>query len=112
MRPCRSTPLGQPDRLPGLELGEDEGSDRGGSGGEEERLAAFELAERALGLDTRWVGVPLVVELTWLAVSVGPDGRAVERLHDATLRFDLTPAEAYAYCPASRSRKQTDKESE
>src|SRR4029077_6171501 len=83
-------PLGQPDRLPGLELSQDERGDRRGSGGEEKCLPALELAERALGCDTCRVGVALVVELTRLAVSVGPDGRAVERLHErnSTFRFD------------------------
>ena len=63
--------------------------------GEEERLAALELAERALGRDAGRVGVAGVVEVARLAVLVRPDRRAVERrLHGATYRHSARPSAA------------------
>ena len=65
--------LGERDRPPGLELGKDECGDRGRPRGEEQRLAAVELAEDTLGLGPRRVGETLVVEVAGPAVSVRPD---------------------------------------
>ena len=45
------------------------------------RLAALELAERTLRRQAVRMRVALVVQLARLAVAVGPDRRAVERLH-------------------------------
>src|SRR5206468_10342461 len=56
---------------------EDERGRRSRAGGEEERVAAVELAEQPLGLLACGVAVPLVVGGAWLAVGEG--GGAVER---------------------------------
>src|SRR5439155_27307300 len=82
--------FGERDRLAWLELGQDERSDGRRPGGEEQRPAALELAERTLRLDPGRMRVPLVVELAGFAVPVRPDRRAVERLHGrhSTFRFD------------------------
>ena len=81
--------LGEPDRRAGLELGEHERRHRRRAGGKEEGLAALEIAERPLRLDTGGVPVALVVEVAGLAVAVPPDRRAVDRHGgNSTFRFD------------------------
>jgi hypothetical protein len=90
--------LGQRDRLVRLEQREHDRGRGSGPGGEEQRLAALELAERALGRDAVRVRVALVVVLARLAVAVRPDRRAVERLTARTLVSDgssLTPPRLY-----------------
>ena len=69
------------DRVAGLEQGEDERRRGRRAGREQERGAAVERLERALGLRARRVAVALVVVRARLAVYVRPDRRAVERLH-------------------------------
>ena len=71
--------LGDRDRVARLQQREDERGRRAGARGEEERLAALELTERALRGDSGRVRVALVVELAGLAVLVRPQRRAVDR---------------------------------
>ena len=77
--------LGEGDRLPRLEQREHQRRDRAGPGGEEERVAALELAERVLGRDPGRVRVALVVEAARLAAVVRPDRRSVDGLHESQL---------------------------
>jgi hypothetical protein len=73
--------LGERDRLAGLQQGEHQRRRRAGAGGEEQRLAALELRELGLGRKPVRVRIALVVQLARLTLPVGPDRRAVERLH-------------------------------
>ena len=65
--------FGDRDRGAGLEESQDDRCRRSGTGGEEERLAAVELAEDVLGGHAGGVRVALVVELAQLAVLVRPE---------------------------------------
>ena len=77
--------FGDGDRRAGLEQRQDDRGRRSGTGGEEERLAAVELAEDAFGGDAGRMRIALVVELAQLAVLVRPERRAVKRLHESEL---------------------------
>ena len=78
--------LGQGDRRAGPREGEQHRGLGGHAGGEEKRLAAFELAESRLAGRAGRVGVALVEELAWIAVLVvRPDRRTVDGLHRATV---------------------------
>jgi hypothetical protein len=76
---------GERDRLARLQQREHEGCRRAGAGREDQRLAAFELAE--LSLDGERVGmrIALVVELAGLPVAVRPDRCAFDGLHEGGL---------------------------
>ena len=71
--------LGEGDRRPGPREGEQDGGRRRRPGGEEERLAALELAEPGLGGRPGRMPVAGVEELARLAaLVVAPDRRAVD----------------------------------
>ena len=76
------TPLGERDRVAGLEHREHERGRRAAAGGKEQCPAAVELAEAFLGLGDGRAAVPGVIELSGLApLVVRPDRRAVDGLH-------------------------------
>src|SRR6266513_973527 len=94
--------FGERDRVPGRKEGEHQGGGCSRTGGEEQRVAAVQLAEPAFGLRAGRVPVALVVELARLTVAVRPDRGAVDA-HGTTLQAALPPlCHAFAGCTDDR----------
>src|ERR671914_2572429 len=102
--------VGDGDRVPRLEQRQQQGGRGSGSGGEQEGMTAFEVAQRTFGLGACRVAVALVVELARLAVLVGPDRRAVERRRHAAIIADEVGSGRWRQPtngPPPRSRRRT-----